>query len=103
MAKSKHKKTGVVKIKHKKTKVVEIKHRNTGEVLESWEGDTLAGADLRDMNLNEADLRGADLRGTRLDNADLVEADLRDVSAIDTSTARRPPPATRSWTNFSGM
>ncbi len=41
--------------------MLEIKNKQTGEVLATIDGDTLSGADMRDMRLAGADLRGADL------------------------------------------
>ena len=57
--------------------MLEIKHKKSGEVLATIDVDTLAGADLQEMCLENADLGGMDLSGAQLSYADLVGADLR--------------------------
>ena len=56
--------------------MIEIKHRYTGEVLYTYEGANLAGADLAAANLTGADLVGADLVDADLAAANLTGADL---------------------------
>ncbi|MCC2667548.1 MAG: pentapeptide repeat protein [Armatimonadetes bacterium] len=56
---------------------MQIPHKNTGRPLWVGDGDTLAGADLRKVDLCGADLRGADLRGAQMRHAVLWGADLR--------------------------
>ena len=63
--------------------MVEIRHRETGRVLETIEGESLVGADLRDMRLNGADLRGVDLRRANLESSDLLGADLSGADLTD--------------------
>ena len=62
----------------------EIKNRFTGVVIRSGEGELrdadLQGADLRDANLWDADLQGADLRDANLQGANLQGAKLRDAN-----------------------
>jgi hypothetical protein len=77
--------------------MIKIKSRYTGEVIFTYDGDTLAGADfvgaylsgadLSDADLFGAYLRGADLRGADLRGANLSGADLRgaDLSGADLS------------------
>jgi hypothetical protein len=62
-------------------KMIEIRHRRTNEVIYTFPGDTLVGAnlwgaDLRDANLWGADLRDADLEGAKLERAKLERAKL---------------------------
>ena len=54
--------------------MIEIKHKITGDVILSFEGDSLRGADLSVANLSGANLSGADLRGADLRGADLSGA-----------------------------
>ena len=69
---------------------VEIRHVLTGEVIETYDAETLRGAflteaNLRNANLNGAFLNGANLRNANLNGADLQGADLRgaDLSCSD--------------------
>ena len=76
-----------------KTKI-EIKHRFTGDVLFSFECESikecvieavkteanLAGADLTEANLTEANLTRANLTGADLTRADLTEANLTEAN-----------------------
>jgi uncharacterized protein YjbI with pentapeptide repeats len=59
--------------------VVAIRHRQTGEILHTFPGDTLEGADLSSARLVGADLRGANLHHANLSFASLQDADLREA------------------------
>ena len=56
--------------------MIEIKSIFTNEIIFSYDGANLCGADLRGANLRGANLRGANLRGANLRGADLCGADL---------------------------
>ena len=56
--------------------MIEIKSKETGETLARINGDSLAGADLRELNLAGADLRRQDLSGANFWHSDLTDADL---------------------------
>ena len=56
---------------------MQIPHKNTRRPLWTGTGETLAGADLRRVDLCGADLRGADLRRAQLQHTILWGADLR--------------------------
>ena len=56
--------------------MIEIKQKNSGKVIVTIDADTLMNADLREMDLREADFSGMDLRGVHLDYSDLTGADL---------------------------
>ena len=71
---------------------IEIKNRWTGNVIFSFECNTImdclieairTGANLRDTDLRGANLTGANLRGANLTDADLTGADLRDADLRD--------------------
>jgi hypothetical protein len=62
--------------------MIEIKHRFTGEVLYTFDGDTLQDADLRDANLRGAYLTGSDLTGADLTGAYLTGAYLTGAKSI---------------------
>jgi uncharacterized protein YjbI with pentapeptide repeats len=68
--------------------MIEIKHRETGEVIETLDGNTLVGADLRDRCLDGADFRGADLSGANLESSDLNQADFSGATMHNTRIFR---------------
>ena len=61
---------------------VEIKSRFTGNVIFTYEGANLIGANLRDANLIGANLIDANLEGANLRYANLRDANLRDANLI---------------------
>jgi hypothetical protein len=97
---------------------IEIKNRWSGEVMYSFEAETLRaailqavaqrknlrGADLRGADLRGADLRGADLRGADLSDADLRGADLSgaDLRGADLRGADLTPIRDDLWAVLSG-
>ena len=54
----------------------EIKHKDTGDVLVAIDADSLAGADLSEMDLRGADMSGLDMKGANFLHSDLSGADL---------------------------
>lgn len=53
---------------------MEIKNRRTGAVM--WEGETLAGVDLRGRSFISADLKNQDMTASNLSGCDFSDADL---------------------------
>lgn len=77
---------------------VEIKNHYTGDIIYTHPGDTLAGANLLHIKLQEADLRGVDLRGADLRGSGLFYVDL---SNADLSRANLQGSALR-YSNLTG-
>ena len=63
--------------------MIEIRSQNSRRLLHRVVGETLAGADLADLNLFRANLPGQDLRGARLAKTSLREAILSGADPIE--------------------